>query len=277
MGAPDAGVRLEFYPAEQTVYVVGGIHDGKSFNARGGPARRQRRKNDGGHVAEPTQPGVFVLGPREHHTTPGWTTSVIPYGAQLSKNDSGEVVFTDVAGKWHVATGPLGEVTRAEMDFRRRSRLSRAKIKAAIQDVRNAFLDQYGNLIQTVWLYNDFGEWAWELRRPDGTSTHEYIHSSRKEEAERRELDEKERMTPGFEGGPVHLEESHACVHLDPRDRDLLWAMGVLREGALIVVHRYDEHGPPAKAPRKHHAPHKRHRAHTSLPSPHEVPVTPLR
>ena len=120
-----------------TIYVVGG--NGEKFSASGGP-RVAYLDQDTGRMAEPTRPGHYVLGKKEHVTTPVWGgNSVIPWGADLQIN-KGEVEFKGEQGGWRIATGPRGEATQAEIDFRK----AQGKLDSMaliLQDVRDSFID----------------------------------------------------------------------------------------------------------------------------------------
>jgi lipoprotein-anchoring transpeptidase ErfK/SrfK len=84
----------------------------------------------------------------------------------------------------------------------------------------------------TTWEKNDFGRWGWNLRS-HGQPTAYYIHTTPDDEH------------ATAEGKEVFLDNSHGCVHLKPKERDMLIDAGVLKEGVEFEVRRYDEKGPP--------------------------------
>lgn len=231
-----AGVRLVFFPGERmttsavvgTIYVIG--RDGSSIQAAGGPpgAPPGGLPAEGGHTAESTPPGDYVLGPRIHVTTTSWPMSVIPWGAALRINAGGEVEYQSTSGGWRLATGPDGEVTQAAMAFERRS--GHVPVLAD-QDraYRAAFFDpKTGGLRSATWELNDFGVWGWNLLR-NGHPTPYYIHT-----------------TPDNEANPAAgLANSHGCIHLVPAERDRLMNAGVLKPGTPFEVRPYTEAGPP--------------------------------
>lgn len=232
-GRPKA--RLVFYPGERlttsaivgTIYVVGG--NGERFAGAGGPERRAR---DGNHHVTPTPAGVYTLGPQIHHTTKGWPMSVIPYGASLRLDASGEVEYSDNWMYWRRATGPQGAVTNAYQASLRARHIPFNK-NTAIQEVRDIFIHPFTGALRTAtYMLNDFGRWSWNLRR-NGKPTVFYIHTT--------PLDEANTMS----GRAVDLENSHGCVHIKPNERDRMMTAGYLQEGTTFEVRRYVERGPP--------------------------------
>lgn len=231
-----ASVRLVFFPGENTVgttiegtiYVIGG--KGESMKAAGGPPVGYA--DHGGHTAEPTPPGHYVLGPRVHVTTSSWPNSAIPWGAALRKNSDDEVEFEAAPGTWRLATGPKGAVVQATVAFYQREKLS-VKLVDVIRDVRLSFVDPATNkLWSATWEKNDFGRWGWNLRLK-GHSTAYYVHT-----------------TPDDEDADAHkkavfLANSHGCIHLVPSERDKLMSLGYLKQGIPFEVRPYTEVGPP--------------------------------
>src|SRR5262245_10173863 len=55
----------------------------KSYDACAGPPPGQGRLDRGGHTADPTEAGRYVLAAPVHYTTPTWPTSTIPWSAPL--------------------------------------------------------------------------------------------------------------------------------------------------------------------------------------------------
>jgi hypothetical protein len=235
-----SAVRLVFFPGERVVgsgknaatvgaiYVIGG--HGESMPAAGGePVARGDR---GGHTVEPTPAGQYVLGPRAHVVTQSWPKSVIPWGAALRLNAHDEVEFEASPGKWHVATGPNGEVTRASMAFKHRDKLH-PKLETVVQEVRNIFVDPVTHkLRKTTWDKNDFGRWGWNLLQ-NGHMTPYYVHTTPQDE----------HATDQHKA--VLLANSHGCIHIPPAERDRLEKAGYLKEGTPFEVRPYSEKGPP--------------------------------
>jgi hypothetical protein len=228
-------MRLIFFPGERlqgrttvgTIYVVGA--NGEHIAAAGGPPRGGPDR--GGHTIEPTPPGLYVLGPKQHIVAPSWPMSVIPWGAALRLN-GGEAEYEAASGVWRVATGRRGEVTAAQMGFLKRSGLTPDLGTVTVQ-VREIFIDaSTGILRTTVWERNDFGRWGWNLRS-GGAATAYFIHTTPENEH------------ASALGRAVMLANSHGCVHLDPKERDSLMAAHVLQAGISFEVRPYTETGPP--------------------------------
>ena len=238
----DGKVRMVFYPGERhegsltvgTIYVVnasGRVID--SVQAAGGPD--SSGKAQGGHTFEPTPAGHYTLGPKHHHITSGWPNSSIPWGAKLRlSNKSKEVEYEYAPGQWNLATGSNGAVTHAYITFMQRGG-NHPDVQLASRTVREGFLDQKtGKLKFETWRKNDFGPWAWNLRK-NGQITPYYIHTTPDSEQ------------AASTNGAVFLDNSHGCVHLVPADRDRLVAAGYLKEGTSFEVKPYSEKGPPSE------------------------------
>jgi hypothetical protein len=233
-----AGVRLIFFPGERiqgattvgAIYVVGG--KGESIKAAGGPPTGYKDPMQGGHTAEPTPPGNYVLGPRIHVTTAGWPFSVIPWGAGLRLNAAGEVEYEKLPRVWRPATGLKGDVTVATLAYQRRSGL-KPDIKVVNDQTRGVFIDPAtGKLRSATWEKNDFGRWGWNLRR-GGHPTAYYVHTTPQDEH------------ATAQKKAVLLSNSHGCIHLVPAERDRLINAGFLKQGVPFEVRPYSETGPP--------------------------------
>jgi hypothetical protein len=214
-----------------TIYVVGG--NGEKFSATGGP-QIAFKDPDSGRMAGPTLPGHYVLGEKEHVTTPVWGgNSVIPWGATLRINQ-GEVEFKGDHGGWHVASGPRGEATKAETDFRR-AQGKTDSMDTIIKDVRDSFIDPTTNkLTHPVWNLNPFGPWGWRLlRMPGRIPTDQFIHTNPRDE------------WAVTQNNAVELDNSHGCIHIIPTDRKPMMDAGYLDEGVEFEVRPYTEKGPP--------------------------------
>jgi hypothetical protein len=214
-----------------TIYVVGG--KGEKFRASGGP-QVAYKDPDSGRMAEPTRPGHYVLGKKEHVTTQVWGgNSVIPWGADLRIN-RGEVEFKGEQGGWRIATGRNGEATEAEIAFRR-AQGKTDSMDLILQDVRDSFIDpNSGKLTRTVWNLNPFGPLGWRLwRMPGHVITDQFIHTNPKDE------------WAVTQKSAVELDNSHGCIHIIPTDRKPMMDAGYLQEGVECEVRPYTEKGPP--------------------------------
>ena len=242
------GVRLVFFPGERkfthltkkkkrkpetvgTIYVIGG--NGEQYSAAGGPPDPFADPDQGGHTGEPTPPGHYVLGPKQHVTTTSWPMSVIPWGATLQIKN-GEAEWQDENGRWRLATGPNGEVTQAMMQYQNRSRDKTYTRDQIIDGIRADFIDpDTGKLVDQTYELNDFGKWGWNLRAlPGKTPTAYYVHTT-----DGNEKDEEAHRS-------ILLVNSHGCVHLDPSQRDDMVNKHYLEEGVEFEVRPYNEVGP---------------------------------
>jgi lipoprotein-anchoring transpeptidase ErfK/SrfK len=95
---------------------------------------------------------------------------------------------------------------------------------------RKMFFD--GPSLITTWNKNDFGKWSWNLKN-NGHRTPYFIHTTPDDEA------------ATAAGKSFELVQSHGCVHLRPRDRDEMMAVGALKAGREVQVMRYGQVGPP--------------------------------
>lgn len=233
-------IRISLYPGETQdgettrghLYIYVDDKLVAQFPACAGPPAR--RADHGGHSAEPTPPGRYVLGAAEHHVSRRWPMSSIPWGARLRKRADGEVEYSGDGVTWHAATGPDGEMTRAGIEFQERTlgrKLTAPETQQVINQYRIYVLDPAGNL-EPVYHQNDFGEWAWNLNQPAGVRTAYFVHTTPADEQ------------ATAEGSPVSLVNSHGCVHIRPVDRDLMMKNGWLRKGVPFTVEEYGKVGP---------------------------------
>jgi hypothetical protein len=179
----------------------------------------------GGHIAEATPPGTYVLDRAEHHTSTAWPSSVVPWGAAIRESD-GIIEYQD-GREWKKATGPTGKVTRALQLFYSRSNVFMS-VEAASREARHMFFVNHQRL--TDWTLNDFGNWSWNLTR-DGRRTIFFVHT-----------------TPDAELAATNnrryeVEQSHGCIHITPADRDQMVTRGYLKAGTRVDVLPYGTSG----------------------------------
>ncbi|HVT08035.1 MAG TPA: hypothetical protein VHO67_11295 [Polyangia bacterium] len=111
---------------------------------------------------------------------------------------------------------------------------------------RTGLYDPDGDRIPDRWVFNDFGPWAVRYfadknrdGRLDGGErlSGEMIHTTPEDEAQ------------NARGERVHLAESHGCIHVSPRGRDKLLAVGAFQPGTELIIHTYQENLPEGWRP----------------------------
>jgi hypothetical protein len=251
-----AGIKLIFFPGEQkvkedpadalsmphgSIYVIGG--KGERYEAVGGV--KSNLGATGGHTSNITPKGLYTLGPREHVVAPSWYNSIIPWGTKLWINidlqtHKEECVYEAKPHDWRLLTGPRGALTLARIKFevstlaseKKATSIGPARRKELEDEMRYTVIDPAtGKLRSVQWVWNDFGQWGWNLRRKGGRTIY-FVHTT--------PLTERP-QTPG----DAALLTSHGCVHIHPVDRDQMMERGYLKEGVSFEVRSYDEKGPP--------------------------------
>jgi len=223
-----AKATLVIYPGEGRNglgQVVGHIYvnDGpEKFDVAGGPPTSTPIADVGGHTATRTPPGRYVLDRAEHHRTQGWPNSVAPWGARI--REVAEIVQFELNGRWVDASGPNGRVTGALMIFFTRSGRPISPGSAS-RRARQMFYDDAGALMAR-WTRNDFGKWSWNMKSK-GRRTAFYIHTTPQDEAA---------GDRNFE-----LQQSHGCLHIRPKDRDIMVRKGYLAAGIEVIVKPYTQ------------------------------------
>jgi lipoprotein-anchoring transpeptidase ErfK/SrfK len=211
------------------LYVVSGKSILAAYQARGGPKETFRGAD--GHVKSPIPPGKYTLGKPEHHVTPNWSFSSIPWGAQIRQAKNGEIQFDDGSG-WKFATGsddaPMTRAVRHE-NAKTKPPLTRAKINQIAIENFDVNPDEPTKVIVSVWQRNDFGEWAFRL---NGGSPGFFIHTTPESEL-------------ADDPNDVKLDPSHGCIHMRPVDRKDAMDLGYLRKGVVIHVMAFDAKGAP--------------------------------
>jgi hypothetical protein len=213
-----------------TIYVLraGVVVD--HYEVAAGP--RSPFLDDGGHTGEPTPAGHYVLGQAERHTTANWPMSVVPWGAPLRQTAEGVIEY-QLGSHWVEATGLRGRVTQAYLQYTARSGrpVSPGVASARVRGI--FFFDpKEQKRLRPTWDLNDFGKWSWNLLR-NGRRSAYYVHTTPPDEA------------ADARHASRHLEQSHGCVHIQPRDRDEMVAKGYLRAGIPVVMMSYGLVGPP--------------------------------
>lgn len=248
-------VHLTLYPGEITLsfttlgHIYVEVEDRliKAYEACAGPPPGLERAGGGGHTAESTPAGEYIVGSPRRHITPNWPMSVVPWGARLRLGADQEIEYAPDGKTWMRATGMDGSVTRAAILYLERTRRTEARNlgrpPVTISDnerrqinaeSRGAFFED-GKLLES-WNRNDFGPWAWNLNRRDGRgkleATPYFVHTTPNDEA------------ATAAGRDFQLTNSHGCIHIRPRDRDEMMAHGYLQRGVRFSVRQYGLKGP---------------------------------
>ncbi len=213
------------------VYVVGG--KGEKFRplwrSRGRLQRPRLRAHGRTNAPRPLRPWQESAC---HHTGLGRELGDPLGGCPPDQSGRGRV---QGGSRWvAVASGPRGEATQAEIDFRIAMKRTDS-MDTTLRDVRDSFIDpKSGKLTRTVWNLNHFGKWGWRLlRMPGSVPTDQFVHTTPKEEfAVANKLE-------------VQLDNSHGCIHIVPTDRKTMMDAGYLDEGVEFEVRPYTEKGPP--------------------------------
>lgn len=259
-------VRIDFFPQEVLdgtvargrfyVYVRG--QQVASFDACGGPPLGQQHADRGGHFAESTTEGSYVLADKEHYVTSSWPTSTVPWGAAVRVRPDQEIEFSSDGGHtWRLATGATGCVTLSWMAFEGRTRAGVAADWNKLHALDPGFVPQVpaplttddiasintqsrqffyaGGVLAPTYVKSDFGKWAWNLQTQSAhglSRTGMFVHTTPSDEAST------------AAGLPFQLTDSHGCIHIRPVDRDRMMLAGYLQKGVNFVVKKYGLKGP---------------------------------
>lgn len=214
-------MELHFYPGQKLLVALSlhakqqiKIH-GK-FEAWGGPPSMG---SDPRMAEEPTWPGEYTIDTAYAYRTPSWKLSTIKWGTALKDKPSKNDVWYQIKNNvWASIKNDHG--------------ISRKDIISLHHDLYQT------RTVPRVWIFNDFGPVAirWfkdtnKNKRVDGKEklSGQMFHTTPTNEAQNtRNL-------------PVVLTQSHGCIHLIPKDRDTLFAMGAFNKGRRFVVHQYNE------------------------------------
>ena len=193
---------------EGTIYVYVGSSIVASYRARGGPP--YALDDDGEHIALPTTPGVYRLGPAHPHVSRNWYYSQIPWGAEIRQNEDGYQYRWAGRARWLWATPHAKAALKDPLDFE------------DFEDLPEVTRD---GSTYWIWNKNDFGPIAWNLGPSDL-----YVHTTPHTEAQY------------ADGEPTTLGVSHGCIHIDPRERDEMMKRGYLGKNVTFIVRRWEEH-----------------------------------
>jgi len=245
MAESKAAVKLVIYPYENRTYLVPAgngyvkVYAGALYVVNGsqemisivaGPTPENTFADRGGHSADSTPAGHYVLDKTETHTTMNWPSSVVPWGAPVREQNG--IIQYKIGSQWRDATGPRGTVTQSLRMFIAKTPDMHPTPQEMEQMMRNMFIDRKTGTLATTYQSNDFGKLSWNLKHK-GRRTAYYIHTTPVDEY------------ATANGQNVMLMQSHGCIHIRPADRDLLMKKGYLREGIAVEIKKYGEVGPP--------------------------------
>lgn len=208
-------MELHFYPGVHTLV----LNSGKQrlqFEAWGGPASIG---SDPYMPEEPTWPGQYIIHSTSPYRTPTWPASKLAWGTKLRDMPKINDVWYELpSGKW-------GSVQK-DVGFSR-------------VEITKMYFQLYGKVtVPSFWVFNDFGpisiRWFKDLNNNkvlDGKETlsGQMFHTTPQDEANT------------ALGKKVNLTPSHGCIHLKPKDRDLLIAKKAFAPKTLFIVHKYHE------------------------------------
>lgn len=199
----------------------------KTFDATGGYSpdelRLNRRLVVEKHSA--TRPGEFVIDSVAPHTSSSrWLWSTIEYGTPIEERFG--VIHVKKNGKW-IKIKEIG----SWRNFGDR-------------DIIDAIKEQNMNLtgisgIPKTWIFNDFGHMSIKYfvdrnhnYKKDGKEEilSDFIHTTPDDE-----------INDSLGESRDKLSKSHGCVHIYPKDMDVMIATNYLKTGNIFEVHAYSE------------------------------------
>lgn len=209
-------MELHFFPGQNLLAIKKNNVFVARYDAWGGPSSMG---SDPRMAEEPTWPGTYVIHGTQTYITPTWPMSKIKWGtALLDQPQLNDVYYRLPSTKWGSVKNDIG-IDR--------------------KTIVKLYFDYYGKMrVPSVWVFNDFGPIA--IRWFKDTNGNKI-------------LDKNERLsgqmfhtTPQNEaevslGKPVQLTPSHGCIHLNPRDRDVIMNMGGFKPKTTFVVRKYNE------------------------------------
>ena len=209
-------MELHFYPGRKKLIVK---DDGKvkwRIEAWGGP----KKVGTDPHMAEhPTTAGKYLIHSVKAYNTPTWPMSKIKWGTTLKDMPVKKDVWYKLSsGKWGSIKNDLG--------------ISRDEI------IQYYHLLYKSRRVPKTWVFNDFGPLAIRYYVDNNNNmildkneklSGEMIHTTPDNEAQTQS------------GNKVVLAPSHGCIHIKPRDRNLLQGINAFKKGTIFVVHKYNE------------------------------------
>lgn len=196
--------------------------------------------DDGGMRPRETTPGRYLIYSRGPYVTHTWPWSRIPWGTPLRVDRTATVpVVMYATGMVHPAWRPV------------RDQIPHITTAQIVREYGKLFgdsgvCDLDADRIPDRWVFNDFGPWAVRYYRDDNhdgrldgkeTLSGEMIHTTPEDEAET------------ARGVRVRLGASHGCIHVSPRGRQKLLAVGAFEPGTPLIIHPYTDSLPAGWRP----------------------------
>jgi len=92
--------------------------------------------------------------------------------------------------------------------------------------------------IPSLWVFNDFGPIA--IRWFKDTNGNKVLDKNEKLSGQMFHTTPQNETEVSL-GKPVQLSPSHGCIHLNPRDRDIIMGLGGFKPKTTFVVRKYNE------------------------------------
>lgn len=209
-------MELHFYPGRNLLVAKDKTRIHGRFEAWGGPSTIG---NDARMAEEPTWPGQYVIDKSHAYRTNTWPLSRITWGTKLLDKPSQDDVWYQLPeNKW-------------------------GSIKNDHKISRSEIIDLYFNLyslriVPKKWVFNDFGpvaiRWFKDSNGNRKLDDNEQLSGQMFHTTQANEAEEIRRL-------PINMVHSHGCIHLKPRERDQLFAIGAFKPGTIFTVHKYYE------------------------------------
>lgn len=206
------------------------------FDAQGGPEKAYQSPRDP-HPREPTPNGKFVVAycERKAGSDYGYGLSKIPWGSKLRLDPKTRELEVQINGQWRYVKEITGyDRESLESVFSKYYKHANTLLRNA---GRKDQLNQ-NSPFPEEWIFNDFGHMSCYYfkdvngnRRQDSGEkmSQEVFHSTPEDEFA---------TAMGF-GSLIQLSQSHGCIHVKPKDIDVMIGRGYLKTGNAVIVHGY--------------------------------------
>lgn len=168
---------------------------------------------------EPTWPGKYIIAKARVYLTPSWKLSGIKWGTPLKDKPS----IDDV---WYLIHSDTWASVKKDHHISRKDII---RLHFELYQIRT---------VPPTWVFNDFGPVVvmWfedhnnnKLLDDNETLSGQFFHTTPENEAQ---------VSANI---PVTFKNSHGCIHLHPKDRNLLFSHGFFNPGTPFIIHSYYE------------------------------------